>query len=260
MVLLQVPKLTPNSEILLPIFIAWLVMGLSAVVILILAKIFHYSKSITGALLLVAVLGNTSFLGIPIVQSYYSQEALGYVMVYDQFGTFLALATYGSIVVALFSKNATLQPKQIITKIIFFPPFVALIIALLLMGTQFPTAIESVLQNLALTIIPLALVAVGLQLKFKLPKPYIKPFSIALCIKLVFAPLIAFSVMKLLGLNSLVAQISILESAMGPMITAAAVASAANLSPRLSSAVVGYGTIFTIITTALWYVVISNFL
>lgn len=235
-------------------------MGCSVALVLVISKIFHYSKSITGALLLVAVLGNTSFLGIPIVGGYFGQEALGYVMVYDQFGTFLALATYGSVIVALYSKNSVLNIKEVGKKILYFPPFISLIVALSLMGTEFPQAIESVLHHLSQTIIPLALVAVGLQLRFKLPKPYIKPFSIALAIKLFFAPIVAFLVIKALGNDSFAAKITILESAMGPMITAAAVATTANLSPRLSSAVVGYGTIITLFTTAFWYIVISMFL
>jgi len=239
---------------------AWIVMGVSATTVLTIAKIFHYPKSIIGALLFIAVLGNTSFLSIPIVQSYYEQNALGYVMVYDQFGTFLALATYGSVVVALYSKKNSFNTKDVIKKIILFPPFLSLIIALLLIGKEFPSSIESTLQSLALAIIPLALVAVGLQLKFKLPKPYIQPFIIALSIKLILAPLVAFIIIKALQIDSFVAQVVILESAMGPMVTAAAIASAANLSPRLSSAVVGYGSIFTIATTAFWYVVISSFL
>jgi len=36
---------------------------------------------------------------------------------------------------------------------------------------------------------------------------------------------------------------------MAPMITAGAVASMANLAPRLSTAIVGYGIIFSFITT-----------
>jgi hypothetical protein len=257
MVLLQVPKLQLDTNFFIPIFIAWTVMSICVAAVLLVCKYFNYSKSITGAMLLVAVLGNTSFVGIPVVSSYYGDDALGYVMVYDQFGSFIALSIYGSLIVSFYASTATFDLKQTIKKIVLFPPFVSLLIALLLMGASFPAEIQKVLHHLSLTIVPLALVAVGLQLKLKLPKPYLQPFSLALVIKLILAPLVAFMIVILFGFDSLSAKVSILESAMGPMITAAALASMSNLSPRLSSAIVGYGTILTIFTSALWYGLIS---
>ena len=260
MILLQVPKLSFDSEIAVAVITPWLVMGISAIVVLIVAKLANFSRQVTGALLLVAVLGNTSFLGIPIVQNYYGSQALGYVVVYDQLGTFLALATYGSLIVAIYTGDKSPSLQNIVTKILTFPPFIALIVALALIGKEFVTPIATFLQLLSMTIVPLALFAIGLQLKLKLPKPYFTPFAIALSIKLVLAPLVALLLMFILGYNSLVAKVSILESAMGPMITAAAVATTANLAPRLSVAIVGYGTLFTLITTGIWYLIIETFL
>jgi malate permease and related proteins len=52
------------------------------------------------------------------------------------------------------------------------------------------------------------------------------------------------------------ALISIMESGMGPMISAGAVASMAGLAPRLSSAIVGYGILISFFTT--W--VLFNFI
>ncbi len=44
---------------------------------------------------------------------------------------------------------------------------------------------------------------------------------------------------------------------MGPMITAGAVASLAGLSPRLTSAIVGYGIVFAFLTTGVIFNLIS---
>lgn len=259
MILLQVPQLKLNSDFFIPIAVAWTVMSVCIATVLLLSRYYNYSKQLTGSLLLVAVLGNTSFVGIPIVQSYYGDDALGYVMIYDQFGSFIALSVYGSFVVSIFAKSKQFDLKQTFKKILLFPPFLALLFSLVFIGNSFPSQIENVLAHLSMTIVPLALVAVGLQLKFKLPKAYLKPFSYALFIKLIVAPFIAFSIALLFSLNTLSAKVSVLEAAMGPMITAAALASMSNLSPRLSNAIVGYGTIMTLFTTALWYFLISVF-
>ena len=80
MALLQIPKLSFSFEVLIPIIIAWIVMGVSAIVIFYISKILKFSKNITGALMLVGVLGNTTFVGIPVIQAYFGNSALPYIL------------------------------------------------------------------------------------------------------------------------------------------------------------------------------------
>ncbi|MDD5400067.1 MAG: AEC family transporter [Sulfurimonas sp.] len=253
MVLLKVPKLSLSYDVIIPAFIAWVVMSISALAIFYLSKLLTFSREVTGSLMLVAVLGNTSYLGIPIIQAYFGEEALGYVMIYDQLGSFIALSTYGTFISVYYSSSQKINIKALSIKIATFPPFLALLVALFFIGTSFHPIVESVLASLAGTIIPLALVAVGLQLKFRLPSEDLKPFGVALGIKLILAPIIAISICYLFSWNSKAALISIMEAAMAPMITAAAVASMAGLAPRLSSAIVGYGIILSFLTTWIVY-------
>jgi len=256
LVLLKVPQLSFSLEVLIPVFIAWIVMSISAIVIFYLSKLFKFSKEITGSLMLVGVLGNTTYLGIPIVEAYFGSDALGYVMMYDQLGTFIALSTYGTFISVYYSSTSEVDKKALFLKMLSFPPFIALILALFLMGNNLHPVVLSVLSSLASTIVPLALVAVGLQLKFKLPSHELKPFGVALGIKLLFAPLIALILCSIFGWDSMAAKVSIMESSMAPMITAAAIASMAGLAPRLSSAIVGYGILISFITTWLVYNII----
>jgi len=249
MILLQIPKLNFSMEVLIPIVIAWIVMIIMAILTFYLCKFFNFSKKLTGCLLLVAVLTNSSFTGIPIIDAYLGKNALPYVLIYDQLGTFIALATYGTFVASYYSSQSKLNFKIIVYKIFTFPPFLSLIFALFLIGVEFNQTISKVLNSLALTIVPIALVAVGLQLQFKLPKEEIKPFSLALIIKLVFAPIIAFLACKLFSWDNQASLVSILEAGTAPMITAGAIASMANLAPRLSSAIVGYGILISFIST-----------
>ena len=253
MILLQIPKLDFSMDTMIPVIIAWVVMILTALITLFISHLFHFTKEVTGALMLVAVLTNSSFLGIPIINAYLGDEALPFILVYDQIGTFLALATYGIFVAAYYSNKSEINFQIMLTKILTFPPFISLVLALFFIGTPFPEVILKVLATLANTIVPIALVAVGLQLQLKLPGHEVKPFGIALFIKLVIAPMIALAIVKTAGWTSLAANVSVMEAGMAPMITAGAMASLSGLAPRLSSAIVGYGILISFFTTAVLF-------
>ena len=248
-ILLYVPKLTFSFDVLIPTIIAWLVMLSSAALVITASKVFSWTREVTGGILLVAILTNSSILGIPIIELYLGKEALPYVLIYDQLGSFIALAVYGTFVTAYYSSSGKIHPRAIVHKILTFPSFLALIVALIFLGQEFNPLITSVLEKFAATLVPVALVAVGLQLQFKLPKNDLKPLSIALFIKLVFAPLFAFLICYTFGWFNLAGIVSIFEAGMAPMITAGAIASMANLAPRLSVAIVGYGIIISFFTT-----------
>jgi len=256
MALLQIPKLSFSFEVLIPVIIAWIVMGLSAIVIFYISKFFDFSRRVTGALMLVGVLGNTSFVGIPVIQAYFGDSALPYVLMYDQLGSFIMLSTYGTFISVYYSSAEDVNVKAIAVKIITFPPFISLLVALFLIGTTFHPVVTSVLSSLASTIVPLALVAVGLQLKFKLPREDLKPFFSALGVKLILSPILAIGISMIFSWDNKAAAVSIMEAGMGPMITAGVVASMAGLAPRLSSAIVGYGVLLSFFTTWVLYTLI----
>ncbi|CAA6819348.1 MAG: Malate permease [uncultured Sulfurovum sp.] len=253
MILLTIPSIEFTQESIVPVYIAWGVMIISALIVLLVSKQMNFSKEITGSLMLVSVLTNSSFVGIPLISGYLGNEALPYIIIYDQLGTFLALATYGTFVTAYYASAGEVSFKQIALKVVLFPPFVFLIISLFLSNIEFPTFIHTPLELLAATIVPFALIAVGLQLKFKLPRDELKPFAISLTIKLIIAPIIAILMAKTFGWSGFIVNISILEASMAPMITAAAMASMVGLAPRLSNAIVGYGIAFSFVSSYLVY-------
>ncbi|MDM5270605.1 AEC family transporter [Sulfurovum sp. zt1-1] len=248
MILLQIPKLTFNEEILIPALVPWGVMALSALMVLALNRVFQWKREVVGSLLLVAVLGNTSFVGIPMVTAYFGDKFVPYALIYDQTATFIALAVYGSIITAVYGESGKLRFKNILIKILTFPPFITLVLGLMLNGIVYPEWITKVLEGFALTLIPLALVAVGFQLVIKLPKEEFSPFLSALAIKLIWSPFVAWGLIALFAGGGMIAQVTMFEAGMGPMITAGVMATLAGLAPRLTSAIVGLGTLIAFIT------------
>ena len=255
----EVPKITFSSEIMIPVFIAWTTTILGAISILILSKIFKWNRNTTGALLLVGVLGNTSFIGIPMVSHFFGTLGLPYVIIYDQIGTFLALSTYGAVVIAIYSDNGTVSVQSILTKIFKFPPFISLIIAFALNGVEFNADISKALSTLGNTLIPLALISVGYNLQLKIPKKDMSPFLLGIANKLILLPIFAFTIVYVFGFEGFITDVSILESAMGPMITAGVVASMAGLAPKLVSSILGYGIFISIVTISIVFELIQIF-
>ncbi|MBT8763568.1 AEC family transporter [Desulfohalobiaceae bacterium Ax17] len=254
LVLLKIPELTFSKELLVPTLMPWAMLLLSAFVVIILSKILKWDREVTGALLLLVPLGNTSFLGIPMVKAFFGDQAVSYAVLYDQLGSFLALATYGSLILALYGqRKSTPSIYDVAKKIITFPPFIALALAFLLKSFSYPIIINSLLQTLAATLVPVVMIAVGFQFTLRLRKQVVSPLCIGLAIKLVAAPLAALFISKLFGFSGPAAKVSIFEAGMPPMVSAGALAILAGLSPALTAALVGLGIILSFATLPLLY-------
>lgn len=261
LILLHLPKLEVTADVLAPLITPWAMYVLAIILVLLASKVWHWSRELTGALLVVVPLGNTSFLGFPFVEAFYGAEGLPFAVIYDQTGSFLALALISSSIAAHYGATSTsaapgqagLTIGQRLVRLLVFPPVIALILALVLKAfglgqTEYPRIIQPLLENLASTLVPVVMIAVGLQLRLRIASNHLAPFFMALSIKLVVLPLVALAAFMLLGVNSLAAQVSVLEAAMPPMITGGAIAIGAGLKPRLVAAIIGYGVLIGMVT------------
>ena len=260
--LYYIPKIILSTEIIFPVAIAWLNIFLAIAFFSVLGKRFHWSKAVTGALIMCAGFGNTSFIGIPVIQSLFGENGLKTVMLADQPGSFVALSTVGIVVANSYSgtKNSLLE---IFSKIIRFPPFIAFSAAVILnvFSISIPAEVDEVFKTLGATTVPLALVSVGSQLKWQQSGLNSKPLFWGLLFKLILFPafifVLYFIVLKQRGET---VEIAFLESAMAPMITAAIIASTHRLDPKLCNQMVGIGIPLSFVTLAFWYLVMQVYL
>ena len=259
--LYYIPKIEISTALLYPLGVAWLGFGLSFLFFYTLGKYLGWSKKLTGCLILTAGLGNTSFVGFPVIEALYGSKGIETAIVIDQPGTFVVMATFGIIVATLFSREK-LSANAIVKKILFFPPFIAFAIAVLLnvFNVDFPVDFQSVFQRIGSTVTPIALIAVGLQLKIERNSKHWGFLTLGLLFKLMITPLFFFILYKkIFGASGLMIDVSIVESAMAPMITGAILASTYGLKPKLSSMMVGIGIPLSFITLAFWYWILLNF-
>lgn len=241
-VLLQVPKIHLDMSALGVVIVPWLLLPIVAMTVIAMTR--HHPPHVRAALLLVMPLGNTSFVGIPITHTLLGTDAIPYVLMYDQFGTFLMLSLYGSAVIARY-ESGTIHKRLIVKKLLLFPPFLILLFAL--MWGEMPLQIQPYLETLASTLVPLALISVGYSLRLGGDIDY-PLFTKALVLKLIVMPSIAFGILMAMGADSLALKTAVIESGMPSMITAGALAIASGFAPALSAALVGYGIIISLVT------------
>ncbi|MCB5225590.1 AEC family transporter [Alishewanella sp. 16-MA] len=242
LILKNIKLLEFSFSLLIPAITPWLLLLVVVALVLLLSKFFNWSREVTGALLIILPLGNTSFLGFPMTEALFGNVAMPYAVVYDQIGSFIALATYVTIVAAIYSPTMNKpSAKAIIWKIISFPSFIALMVGLLIRDITLPPLAITLVDNLAATLVPVVMIAVGFQLSFRFNKDEIVPLLSALVIKLAVMPLSAWLIWRALGQEGLAVTISIFQAAMPPMISAGAIAIMAGLAPRLVSGVIGFG-------------------
>ncbi len=244
-VLLLMPKVSFTSSALAVILTPWLLLPISVALVWWLTR--HQPTEVRAALLLVVPLGNTSFLGIPMVTALLGAEAVPFALIYDQLGSFLILAIYGTVVVSYY-QTGQFDWSAIGKKIVTFPPAIALCAALI--WGEMPEFVIPYLQRLADTLVPLALVSVGYSLT-GLAGLRDRLFVQAVSIKLLLMPLIVFLLLSPWQIDPLAMQAAVLSSAMPAMITAGALAIAAGFAPALSAALVGYGMILSLLTLPL---------
>jgi predicted permease len=139
----------------------------------------------------------------------------------------------------------------VITRIVSFPPFIALLIALAGRGFLVHPAVHSPLEVLSATLVPLVMVAVGLRLRFRIPRHYRLPLIVGLSLKLVVAPLIALLLCSAFDLEGEAVEVSVFEAGMPPMVAAWVLASRSGLHPDLGAAMVGIGILLSFVTLPL---------
>lgn len=257
-VLIYIPRLHVDLSLLGVVVTPWILAVATVLLVGLATRQFGFRKDEHAVLLLCVALGNTSFIGYPMVRALLGEDALPYAVVYDQFGTFILLSTFGLYVLAKYSGDAKPTVRVVVRRIVKFPPVWALLLGLTLMPEQPPHWIASALQKLSDALLPLVMLAVGLSIQLKLPRDEVKPLAVGLTLRLLVMPALALPLSLLFGMQGSMLQANVLESAMPPMITAGALAIAHNLAPRLAAAMVGYGILLSIVTLPAWAWVLAR--
>ena len=251
-VLRYAPRLELSAALLGVAAVPWLLLVATVLAVGALARMLKLRRDQHGVLLLTVALGNTSFLGYPLTRALIGEDALPYAVVYDQFGAFLIMSTFGLWVLARYGGEAVPSPREMARKVLLFPPLWALVVGLTVMPASPPSWIDGALLRLSEALLPLAMLTIGLSVRFALPRDELKPLAAGLVLKLALMPALALLLVPLLGMTGDMARTTVLEAAMPSMVTAGALAIAQGMAPRLAAAMVGYGLLLSLVTLPLW--------
>ncbi len=260
MMFVQVPKLfreqALNGLLLLPALMPWLVLLISWILFGALGAWLRWDRKVTGALVLTAGLGNTSFVGFPLIEALMGPENLRYAVIVDQFGTFLALSTVG-IAAAAFYSGTKISGRQIMRRILTFPPILSLLAAYLwvLSGEFARELLAPAAERLSLTLVPLAMFGIGLQLRPKRQhlRERAAPLTMGLSYKLAAAPACMALLAAIVTEPSALTRVTVLEAAMAPMVTAGVVAAENGLDGEFCALMIGLGLPLSLISVPLWF-------
>ena len=256
-VLHTIPQLQLTTDAVVPVVTAWCMVFVGAAAVWVVARRAGWSREVTGALLLVVPLGNTSFLGFPAVEALLGTDALPTAVLYDQLGTFLALTTYGAVVAARYGAGSADGPGVVLRRVLVFPPFVALMVGFGLRGVMLPEAIVGTLELLSVTLTPLAMVSIGLRLAGRRLQTPTAPVAFGLAVRLAFMPALVLAAAALFNGSGPAWDASVLEAGMPPMVTAGIVATAAGLDDDTVVSMVGIGLVLALATVPLWALVLG---
>ena len=253
--LLYIPAITWNSALILPVLMPLLVWVGAWLILKPFVRLLALDKGTQATVLLTAGLGNTSFIGFPLTQAYFGDDGLRIAVIFDQI-SFITLSTLGIMTAQNAAHGGDAGIKTMVRNIVRFPSFLALIAALILPGYIRFAPLQPLLESLSATLAPLALISVGLQIRFSEWRHQLPSLSIGLGYKLLIAPALVLCTALAFQTRGITAQTSVFEAAMAPMVTSAILADQYRLNKTLANLMVSVGLILSIATTGLWWLIL----
>ena len=249
----KIRKLEFSEEILQIIAIAYIAMGLASVLAYVAGRFMGLNKKDLATLVIVSVFGNTAFVGFSYIESLYSLDHVVYALVYDQMASFIALLTFGVVIIA-WGGGQERGVKEVAKQMLFSPPLLAIGAAIYFQGTVFPSYIEAMLDKFQATLIPLVTTIVGMKLDFRAMPLYFKENMVALSIKMVITPLLMLLYFWLfVDFNSEAMQVTFLEIAMPPMTMAVVLAIRGGLNKDMAINALALGILFSFLSIGVWH-------
>lgn len=239
-----------------PIMTPWIGFMVAIAAVYLIKLFIPMSKVTTGCLIVLCGTSNTSFVGFPLVHALLGDEALNTAIIVDQ-SNLIALFTLGILAANIYA-GQNVNFKQMLIRILIYPPVIALILGVLLRPFTYPEAVQYTLSTFGALLTPLTMLSIGCSLTLPRDRSMIKFISIGLTIKLILMPLVIalLAMFVFTNLSPLTAAVSIMQVGMAPMVMAVIIAADKNLNPDLANFLTSIGIPISFITVVLWNIIL----
>jgi predicted permease len=176
--------------------VAWAVSLVGLSIAWELAHMLRLPPRTAGGFVLAAALGNTGYLGYPVVQALLGPGAMPAAVFYDVFGTVAVLFTLGVAVAARYGEHE--GRINVLKELFTFPAMIALLVALAFRFLPLPVAVSTTVMDwtgiAAKMAVPLIMVSLGVSLDISALRGSLAPLGALAGVKLLLLPAIAVAV------------------------------------------------------------------
>ncbi|WP_418186004.1 AEC family transporter [Aliarcobacter vitoriensis] len=215
-------------------------------------KLLRLNRIHLATFMIMATFGNTSFIGLSYIDAFYGQDFIIYGLIYDIFGSFLLLVSVGVFIITWGSgrRNSVID----ISKSIFlFPPMIMFFLTIFLKNFEVPKFLIYTAENLGSTLVPIAMIAIGMKLELKYIFSKFHIVTTAVILKMVIVPIIVLFTFKYFyGVDDTWVKVTIIEVAMPPMTMAAVLAIKGGLDEKIAINSLVLGVIVSLFTITLF--------
>lgn len=237
-----------NFSLILLIFAGFISTSLAGIISVIIGRVFKFSKPTILSMFVLSAFGNTLFVGMPVVSNVFGEEFVGEVIIYDSLAGAIPISILVPLILAMNNGEKVTIVKNIKT-IIYFPPFIGLVLGLALKDFKIPEFVFAPIRMFGDSATPVALFAIGLSLGFNAIKSSYKSTVIVLFMKMILAPAIFILILQCFGAafdkSTLIA---VLESSMPTATIVCVMVMKAKLDSNLAASSVAFGLVLSVIT------------
>lgn len=211
-----------------------------------------WAKPTQGSFLLAMMVGNTGYMGFPVVLNLVGEDYFAWALFYDVLGTFIGVYGVGVVLATRYGTHHAASQVNLMKKLLQNPAFWSLGLGLLLRVFELPVAFEQGLNACAWIVVNSALVLIGLQLSQLRSLQKLNQVIPCLGIKMVLVPLVVGTVLMFFGVTAEPRLALVLQMGMPPAFATVVFAEAYGLDRTLAVTTIAFGCLGLIVLLPVW--------
>jgi predicted permease len=209
------------------------------------------SQPAQGSFILAAMVGNTGYLGYPIVLALVGPKFFAWAVLYDTLGSTLGSYGLGAALAAHWGSRS-LNNRQFLLAVIKNPALWSFWIGLGLRSINLPLAIEQLLRGCAWMMVAFALLLLGMRLSQISSGQRFQQAAVSLSIKMLIVPLLLGLALPYLGISGAPQLVLVLQMAMPPAFATLVLAEAYDLDRELTVTTLAMGSLLLLLLLPVW--------